>query len=275
VPKKIFSEGKSNMKFKDGVILSKQKFPSPHPEINVYLITYLSQGLKIKGFLAEPKKDGIYDGFLYLRGGIKNVGQVRLARITQFASEGFVVMAPFYRGNQGGEGSEDFAGEDRYDAIASFKVLENHPKVNPERIHVFGFSRGGVMALFTAIMEPRTKSVVTWGGVSDMTLTYLEREDLRRMMKRVIGGTPNKFPKRYKWRTPLYQLEHIQAPVLIIHGEKDENVSIEHAYRLERRLRQLNKNVTSWYFPEFTHYFPPKENREVVRRLTEWMKKQH
>jgi dipeptidyl aminopeptidase/acylaminoacyl peptidase len=274
VPKENISGGERSMELKDGVVLSKQKYPSPHPEINVYLITYLSQGLKIKGFLAEPKKDAIYDGFLYLRGGIKNVGQVRLARITQFASEGFVVMAPFYRGNQGGEGNEDFAGEDRYDAIASFKVLENHPKVNPERIHVFGFSRGGVMALFTAIMEPKTKSVVTWGGVSDMTLTYVERNDLRRMMKRVIGGTPNKYPIRYKWRTPLYQLEHLQAPVLIIHGEKDENVSVEHAYRLERRLRQLNKNVTSWYFPEFTHYFPPKDNREVVRRLTEWMKKQ-
>ena len=74
-----------------------------------------------------------------------------------------------------------------------------------------------------------------------MSLTYLERKDLRRMMKRVIGGTPPKFPERYQDRTPLYHLERITAPVLIIHGVKDGNVSVEHANRLEKRLRSLNK----------------------------------
>lgn len=256
----------------DGTIIEKQRFPSPNPKINLYLITYLSKGLKIKGYLAEPKEDGMYDGFLYLRGGIKNVGKVRIGRIIQFASEGFVVMAPFYRGNQGGEGNEDFAGQDRYDAFSAVKVLEEHEKVNPTRIHVFGFSRGGVMALLTAIYQPQVCSVVTWGGVSDLSLTYVERNDMRRMMKRVIGGTPTKYPERYKWRTPLYEIEKLEAPLLIIHGEKDENVSVDHAYRLEKRVRELEKEVESWYFPKYTHYFPPHENRETVSRLTEWMK---
>ena len=100
----------------DGTIISKERFPSPHPGIHLYSVTYLSQGLKVKGLLAEPNDGEVHDGFLYLRGGIKNVGKVRPARIVQFAAEGFIVFAPFYRGNQGGEGDEDFAGEDRYDA---------------------------------------------------------------------------------------------------------------------------------------------------------------
>ncbi|MGG3924178.1 prolyl oligopeptidase family serine peptidase, partial [Geobacillus thermodenitrificans] len=113
-----------------------------------------------------------------------------------------------------------------------------------------------------------------WGGVTDLELTYWERLDLRRMMKRVIGGTPNKYPERYRHRTPLYNLERLKAPVLIIHGERDTNVSIEHAWRLERRLKQLDRPVTAWYFPEFNHYFPPQDNRKTVQRLTEWMKQQ-
>lgn len=256
----------------DGMIIEKQRFPSPNPAINLYLVTYCSKGLKVKGFLAEPKAEGHYDGFLYLRGGIKNVGKVRIGRIIQFASEGFVVMAPFYRGNQGGEGNEDFAGKDRYDAFTAFKVLEQHEKVNPKRIHIFGFSRGGVMALLTAINQPQACSIVSWGGVSDLSLTYVERNDLRKMMKRVIGGTPTKYPERYRWRTPLYNLEKLEAPLLIIHGEKDKNVSVEHSYRLEKRVKELGKEVDSWYYPEFTHYFPPAENRATVKRLTEWMK---
>ncbi|MBY0122845.1 S9 family peptidase [Bacillus sp. S/N-304-OC-R1] len=255
------------------MIVSKQRFPSPNPNIELSIVTYLSGELKVKGLLAEPKDAAIYDGFLYLRGGIKNVGKVRPGRIVQFASEGFIVFAPFYRGNQGGDGNEDFAGEDREDAFSAFRLLQSHPRV--KNIHIFGFSRGGVMALLTAIEFPEAKSLVTWGGVSDMSLTYVERKDLRRMMKRVIGGTPTKFPERYEYRTPLFQLEKLEVPTLIIHGEKDENVSVEHAFRLEKRLNALKKRVESWYFREYTHYFPPAINRRVVRDLTAWMKNQY
>jgi dipeptidyl aminopeptidase/acylaminoacyl peptidase len=257
----------------NGKIIEFHRFPSPNPQVELKVITYMSNGLKVKGMLAEPKEEGKYDGFLYLRGGIKNVGKVRPARIAQFAAEGFIVFAPYYRGNQGGEGNEDFAGEDREDAFAAFQLLQSYPKAG--RIHVFGFSRGGVMALLTALQYPETASIVTWGGVSDMSLTYQERKDLRRMMKRVIGGTPEKYPDRYQERTPLYRLEELTAPLLIIHGVKDQNVTVEHSYRLERRLKSLNKSVESWYFDEFTHYFPPAVNRKVVEDLTLWMKRQN
>lgn len=253
-----------------GIILEVMRFPSPNPNVELKEITYLSNGLRVKGMLAEPKNEEVTDGFLYLRGGIKNVGKVRPARIAQFAQEGFIVFAPYYRGNQGGEGNEDFGGDDREDAFTAFQLLKSLPTVKD--VHIFGFSRGGVMALLTGIQYPEAASLVTWGGVSDMSLTYQERKDLRRMMKRVIGGTPSKYPERYESRTPLYELENLEAQVLIIHGVDDHNVSIEHAYRLERRLRALDKPVETWYFNEFTHYFPPAVNRKVVQDLANWMK---
>jgi len=254
------------------LIVNKQRYPSPNPRIELSIVTYWSDNLKVKGLLAEPKDGEIKDGFLYLRGGIKNVGKVRPGRIVQFASEGFIVFAPFYRGNEGGEGNEDFAGEDRQDAFSAFELLQSHPSVR--NVHIFGFSRGGVMALLTALQFPEAKSLVTWGGVSDMFLTYEERKDLRRMMKRVIGGTPAKLPEQYEYRTPLFQLEKLQAPTLIIHGVNDVNVSVEHAYRLEQKLNALGKKVESWYFLQFTHYFPPAINRKIVEELTAWMKSQ-
>jgi dipeptidyl aminopeptidase/acylaminoacyl peptidase len=257
----------------EGKILHLQRFPSPNPNVELSVITYLSDGLKVKGLLAEPKTaGGVLDGFLYLRGGIKNVGKVRPSRIAQFAAEGFIVFAPYYRGNQGGEGNEDFGGDDRADAFSAYSLLMAHPRV--KNIHIFGFSRGGVMALLTAIQFPEAASLVTWGGVSDMFLTYEERLDMRKMMKRVIGGTPTKYPERYEWRTPLGQIEKLSAPVLIIHGVKDTNVSVEHAYALEQSLKAHDKPVESWYFEEYTHYFPPAVNRKVVSDLCNWMKRQ-
>lgn len=255
----------------DGTIIHKQKYPSPNPKLNVFLLTYWSDGLKVKGFLVEPINGETYPGFLYLRGGIKNVGKVRIGRIIQFAAQGFVVFAPFYRGNLGGEGREDFALQDRADANNGAKLLQAHPQVNGI-INVFGFSRGGVMALWTAIEVPGIHKVVCWGGVSDVTYTYKERKDLRRMLKRVVGGTPNKYPERYEARTPLLRLSEIQSPVLIIHGAHDENVSVKHAYMLESRLRDLNKPVMSWIYHDLDHYFPPEINRRTVFQLSQWLK---
>lgn len=259
----------------NGLIIEKQPFPSPNPKVRMYMITYWSDELRVKGLLAEPKDEHIYDGFLYLRGGIKSVGMVRPARIGQFAAEGFIVFAPFYRGNRGGEGNEDFAGNDRVDAYAAFDLLKQYHRVNSKRIHIFGFSRGGIMALHTAIARKEALSVVTWGGVSDMILTYEERKDLRKMLKRVIGGTPNKYPERYQDRTPLFFIEKLTQPILIIHGEKDENVSIQHAKRLEERLTSFGRVVETWYFTNYTHYFPPAMNRQIVNDLCSWMKSKH
>jgi dipeptidyl aminopeptidase/acylaminoacyl peptidase len=260
---------------KDGTIIDMQRFPSPNPHINLYKVTYCSSGFKVKGLLAAPKDKGFYPGLLYLRGGIKKVGMVRIARITQFASQGFVVMAPFYRGNEGGEGNEDFVGQDREDAFSAYELLKNYPNVNPSNLHLFGFSRGGPMALFTAMKFPETASVVTWGGVTDMALTYEERVDMRRMMKRVIGGSPEKFPEEYEWRSPLFYCGGLEVPLLAIHGIRDENVSVEHTLMIEKCLKELGKSCETWIYPQFHHAFPPLENRMITRALCEWMKRQN
>lgn len=255
-------------------IVSSRSYPSPNPSINLWEITYLSDGLKVKGLLAEPKEDGIYEGIVYMRGGIQHVGMVRPARIAQFASQGFVVFAPYYRGNRGGEGRDEFAGADLQDAVSAVDVLKQSTKWKDGRMHLFSFSRGGIMALWTAILREDIVSTVHWAGVSDVVFTYKEREDMRRMMKRVIGGSPNNAPDAYRERTALFQIEDIEASVLIVHGMKDENVSFEQAIMLEDALREVNKPVETWYFPDYTHHFPSWHNAQIVRDLTKWMTNQ-
>ena len=130
------------------------------------------------------------------------------------------------------------------------------------------------MALWTAILREDITSIVTWSGVSDIISTYKERKDLRRMMKRVIGGTPNNKPDEYRDRTALIRIKEIDAPVLIIHGMLDEHVSIEQAKLLENALRENNKVHETWYFPQYTHYIPPTRNAQIVRDLCDWMRRQ-
>ena len=258
----------------DGEIIRRKDYPSPNPHVKLEEITYCSDGLAVKGMLATPKAEGRYDGLLYLRGGIQHVGMVRPARIAQFASHGLVVFAPYYRGNRGGEGKDEFAGEDRNDAVTAVDVLKQQPFVDSDRIHLFSFSRGGIMALWTAILRDDLTSSVAWAGVSDVIFTYKERRDMRRMMKRVIGGTPNNLPDAYRERTALFRVGEIDIPILIIHGTEDTNVSFEQALLLENALRDAGKEFDTWYLEGYTHYIPPEMNRQLVKDAVDWMKRQ-
>ncbi|QBK26587.1 alpha/beta hydrolase family protein [Ureibacillus thermophilus] len=254
----------------NGSIESIRKYPSPNPQVELLEIIYWSNGLRVKGLLAKPIKEGHYEGLLYLRGGLQSVGMVRPARIAQFALNGFVVFAPYYRGNRGGEGRDEFGGDDRLDALYGIEIVKTFAKV--DKVHLFGFSRGGMMALWTAILSKSIRSVVTWSGVSNLTELYYERVDLRRTLKRLIGGSPNKYPEIYEERSPIYEVERIQAPVLIIHGTEDQNVSIEQSKRLEKALKEAGKEVETWYMSGLAHHFPPNLNRETVQSICKWMK---
>ncbi len=255
----------------NGTIKSKKMYPSPNPHVQLTEISYWSDGLIVKGLLAEPKKPGEYSGILYLRGGIQSIGMVRPARIAQFAAKGFVVFAPYYRGTRGGQGRDEFAGEDRWDAVYAVDVLK---QFSNGAVHLLAFSRGGIMALWTAVLRNDITSIVTWAGVTDTVLTYKERPDMRRMMKRLYGGTPNTALAAFEERNPLMRLNEVEAPILIIHGLKDENVFPAQAYLLEEALKLNEQKHETWYFSEFTHFFPPAVNRKTAKALAIWMKNQ-
>lgn len=245
-------------------------YPSPVSTVEMIELTYWSEGARVKGLLARPVKKGNYDAILYLRGGLQHVGMVRPARIAQFVQNGFIVFAPYYRGNRGGEGRDEIGGKDRYDALHGVTVLKKFADV--KKVHVYGFSRGGMMALWTAILRDDIRSVVCWAGVSDMTSLYYERIDMRRTLKRIIGGSPNKVPNYYEERTPLKKVDAIHCPILIIHGTNDENVKIEQSYYLEQMLKKEKKQYETWYYENLDHHFPPLLNLQIANKISRWMK---
>lgn len=252
-------------------IISSEPIISPSTNFSIYLVTYWSGKYKVKGYLIEPKKKGLYEGIVYLRGGIKRVGMVRIARIMQYAAEGFVLFAPFYRGNEGGEGVEDFGGEDRQDAFAAYELMNAHPMVKQDRVHVVGFSRGGIMAgLVASAFKPA--SMVTWGGVSNCMLMYEERPDLRKMLRRSFSGDPLQAEEIYKARSPISMTEKITCPVLIIHGQTDNHVGVKHADQLHDQLHESNNKSEKWIIANRGHLLSVREQLTYTKKACEWMK---
>jgi dipeptidyl aminopeptidase/acylaminoacyl peptidase len=198
------------------------------------------------------------------------VGMVRKRRIISMAQRGYVVFAPFYRGNEGGEGREDFGGEDRYDLFHALTMVRSLPEVLPGPIPLIGFSRGALMAMQAAAHCQGVGPVVVWGGVSDLWDTYEERVDLRRMLKRVVGH-PQKQAEAYLQRSPAHWAHLIQVPVLIIHGTLDVQVCVSHAKKLASALEQAGKEVSLELYEGRGHRFPKVEDERVIDAVFEWI----
>lgn len=254
----------------EGTVLERERLADPEPGVQLWKFTYLSQGLRVKGYWAAPESQEPLPPLVYCRGGIRSVGMVRIPRIVTLARRGYSVFAPFYRGNDGGEGREDFGGEDRYDLYNAIRLVSGLPQTRKDMpVMLIGFSRGALMALLAAKECEGIGPVVVWGGVSDLLLTYEERVDLRRMLKRVVGH-PRKDEEQYKQRSPVCWAESIGSPVLIVHGSEDEHVGVEHAHRLAAALEAAGKPYAMHVYQGRGHVFPREEDEQVLDSIFEW-----
>lgn len=215
---------------------------------------------------------GPWPALLYCRGGIGRVGMVKLDWLRTFCAQGFVVFAPAYRGTDGAEGRDEFGGADIEDCLAAVRLLRRLPYVMAERVSVLGFSRGAVNAFRTAIEAPAIHRLIQWGGVSDLAATYEQRVDLRRMLRRVIGGTPTKVPAAYKRRSAVAHAADIPCKTLIIHGTSDVQVDVSHAHALYSALRANQRAVEQHLYEGYGHHLPEPLFTAAVERFSDWLK---
>src|SRR5579872_2577048 len=146
------------------------------PNYNAYLITYLSDGLKIYGYLTVPIGNTPSSGWpaiLFNHGYISppqySTVDSYSSYINIFASQGYVVFKPDYRGNGNSQGEP----EQSYispayiiDDLNALSALKAYKEVNAEKIGIFGHSMGGNITLHDLVIEPNDfKAAVIWGGV--------------------------------------------------------------------------------------------------------------
>lgn len=231
-------------------------------------VTYIVDYLKVKALMMIPKsKKDIKRIVIYLRGGKGQVGRVRAARLMQFANEHTLVIGPYYRGNNGSEGRDEFYRGDLNDVTHLIRLLnQNYPSAF---IHMVGFSRGGLQGLLTFNDLP-VDSYMIWGGVSDIHLMYEERVDLRGMLRRMVGH-PKKDTKAYKSRDAMQFIKKDSPPILIIHGGKDIQVGIHQAYDLEKKLKFKGTYYQTYYQLDEGHVPRPASMRDVIQYIHQWM----
>ncbi|KAF5413017.1 MAG: Acylamino-acid-releasing enzyme [Candidatus Methanophagaceae archaeon] len=245
--------------------------------VECYRIRYLSDGLEVVGFILKPKQvDQKLPVIIYNRGGNREFGKIdasKLKYLSYLSSNGYVVLASQYRGNDGGQGKEEFGGNDINDVLNLIPMAESLPFIDSDRIIMLGYSRGGLMTYLAISKSTKIKAACVVGGVTDIIQLYNEREQgMKNVLIELIGGTPTDKEAEYKKRSVYYWPEKINAPVLILHGEDDWKVQKSQAEKIANKLNELGKPYELVIYPKGSHGLTGNKN-DRDRRILEWFEK--
>ena len=210
-------------------------------DIETAKIQYVSDGLKISGFIMRDRKPSKrLPVLIYNRGGNRTFGAVshnQLNFLAQFARRGYLVVASQYRGGPESQGADRFGGGDVNDIIALMDMAKKLPFADPENFFMYGHSRGGMMTYLALSRTENVRAAVVAAGVSDLSLIAANRADMRRLIHHLVG------PDGPAWRdrSAVNWPERLKTPILLFHARDDKRVSIEHATRIAAKLEGVGK----------------------------------
>ncbi|HEX4934827.1 MAG TPA: prolyl oligopeptidase family serine peptidase [Gemmatimonadaceae bacterium] len=173
------------------------------------------------------------------------------------ASRGFVVLSVNYRSGigyglafreavrYGAEGASEFN-----DVVGAGLYLRNRPDVDPRRIAPWGGSYGGYLTAMGLARAPELFAAgVDIHGVHDWNVgirTFVPDWN-------VLLDPPR--TRLARESSPLAYLDRWKAPVLVIHGDDDRNVSFAETITLVEQLRERKVEVEQLVFPDEVHSF--------------------
>jgi dipeptidyl aminopeptidase/acylaminoacyl peptidase len=214
--------------------------------LECHRIQYLSEGLKVVGFLVKPRATGTvpYPVIVYNRGGFREIGKLdtwNLLDFYGFASQGFVVLASQYRGNDGGEGRDEVGGADIADVMALATLTRQLPYADPANVFLFGLSRGGMMSFLALKRGFPARAAAVVGAVFDLEAFGVRAPQIMAGAARSIPDFATNGPAILRERSAMNWPEQIDVPLLILHGADDREVPATEAMAFATKLAQLHK----------------------------------
>lgn len=241
-------------------------------------ITYKARdGLEIPAYLTLPPAAataGPRPPLVVLpHGGPRTRDEYDFEYLVQFlASRGYAVLQPQFRGSWGfgdafeeaGEG--EWGGKMQTDLLDGVAALAAQGEVDAARACIVGASFGGYSALAGAALYPGAyRCAASIAGIADLGQLLLEQgraygrasaglEELRVM----IGAAS---PQKLAETSPAQHAAAVQAPVLLIHGDKDTVVAPAQSLRMAEALKAAGKPHELVILEGENHYLTRSSNR--------------
>ena len=262
---------------------------NPADMVEPHLVRYPSRdGMQISAFLYLPwnlKKDGANLAVVWVHGGPTAQSVNGFNRQIQYlVNHGYVVLTPNYRGSTGygkafmDANRFDMGGGDLADVVAGAGFLERTGFVDPKKIAVGGGSYGGYLTMCALTRSPEVWAAgaalfpfVNW-------FTEVEKEDpLLRQYDLATMGDPQKNEALYRERSPIFFLDRVRAPLLLVAGKNDPRCPPEESQQVVDELKKQGRTCEFLLYEDEGHGFAKLENlfdayRKVVAFLDRELK---
>jgi dipeptidyl aminopeptidase/acylaminoacyl peptidase len=186
------------------------------------------------------------------------------------ARNGFAVLEPNYRGSSGygvehrSAGLGEWGGAMQDDLEDGAKWLVAEGVADAARIGIYGRGYGGYAALMGISRGGTTfRAAASHGGPTDL-VELLEEDDRERVepdwSRRIMGARRLK-EEQLRALSPITYAATASAPVLLLHSEYDERVTLEHAERYAAAARKAGRSVALVEFENEVHELASEKNR--------------
>ena len=220
-------------------------------DVTVCNFDYVANGRKVEAISFQPAGAGKFPGILMIP-GFQRTAVDLIPMGLALAREGFASIGISQPGFGKSEGPADYVGPNTLRALTEgFRKFKRAPFVDDHKLGIYGYSRGGMAASLLAVKLDDVRAAVFGAGIYDFQKAHddVKIEGIRANMERESGMTP----QAIRERSSLFQMDHLKCPVLILHGDKDENVPVTQAYLLRDRLTELKKDFEIKIFPGLPH----------------------
>ncbi|WP_092930156.1 S9 family peptidase [Natrinema hispanicum] len=228
-------------------------------------------GLEVPGFLTLPDdhEEGQTPVIVDIHGGPESQRRPSFSSVKQyFLDRGYAYFEPNVRGSSGY--GADYAAlddvEKRMDSVADIEAcvewLQDHPAIDPDRIAAKGGSYGGFMVLAALTEYPDLWAAgVDVVGIANF-VTFLENTgDWRRKLREAEYGSLAEDRDFLEEISPINNVEQIEAPLFVLHGENDPRVPVGEAEQIVEEVRDHGVPVRKLIFDDEGHGFSKLANR--------------
>jgi len=170
----------------------------------------------------------------------------------RFSDAGFVTIIFNFRGTGLADGNLDMSGWTR-DLRAAIDFIYGLDEVDKSRLCLLGSSAGAAVSVYVAANDPRISAVATFACPANFTFLP-SGQQVQSLIDhfRSIGlikdpGFPlsvEEWLKGFSQVSPIRWVEGISPrPLLLLHGDKDDIVPLEHAHKLYERAGEPKELV--------------------------------
>ncbi len=148
-------------------------------------------------------------------------------------------------------------------------------KIDAERLGVIGHSFGGYTVNVLITQTTRFKAAVASASVGNLISGYLYSglgTGWHETGQAGMGGSLWEFPQRYIDGSPVFHLDKIETPLLLIHGDQDF-IPFEQAQEMFIGLANLEKEVVLLKYKEADHWHGFWSNEKLAdywERVLNW-----